>query len=361
MKSFSKLLLAEYKQFYRDKTALFFTFAFPVLFMLLFGAVFGNEMDVEYNLGVLNNDDSQISAQMANALGEIPIFTIVEEATFDELYQDVKDGEIVALIIIPSGITDSLTSGETVDITIYYDPTDTTSSQIILSALNEMITIANYQITQSPVIFNLAEESIQAKDLRYIDYLVPGVVGMSVMFLGLYGALPMVEWRQKKIMKRFSATPIRRATMVSTQIAYRLLLTIIQTFILILIAYLIFDVVMLGNWLLFFGFTLLGTMTMISIGYMIVSRVATVEGANSVIGIVQFPMLFLSGVFWPLDFFPDYLLPVVKAIPLTYLVDSLQQIMSQSIPVNSLAVNALVLSAWLVGSIIVTIRFFRWE
>ncbi|MFC2026856.1 ABC transporter permease [Chloroflexota bacterium] len=360
MKAFNKLLVANFKQFVRDRTALFFTFAFPVLFMLIFGFVFSGGDDVSYDIGLVNQDNSAIGEGISTALQEIPIFEIVTgelEGKLDEL----RGGELDTVVVIPAGVEADIGKGELVYITVYYDPSQTISAQIILPVLQQVIDTVNIQMTGQPVLFVLAKESIQAHELDYIDYLVPGILAMSVLFLGLFGSLTLVEWREKKVLKRFGATPLRRSMMVSSQVVYRLILALAQTLIIIAIAYFVFNVQMIGNWLLLLGLVLLGALTFISIGYFAVSRARTVEGAMPIIQIIQFPMLFLSGIFFPVEIMPDFMRPILAIIPLTYLGDAFRQVMVDATPVYPMILNIGVLAAWFVICMILAIKLFRWE
>ena len=360
MKAFIELLIADFKQFVRDRTALFFTFAFPVLFMFIFGFVFSGGDEINYDIGLANQDNSAISEGISSALQEIPIFEIVDgelEGKLDEL----RNGDIDAVVLIPAGIEDSIGRGETVDITVYYDPSQTTSAQIILPVLRQVIDAVNIQMTGQPILFELATESIQAHELGSIDYLVPGILAMSVLFLGLFGSLTLVEWREKKVLKRFGATPLPRSLMVSSQVVYRLILALTQTIIIIAIAFFVFDVNMVGNWFLLLALVLLGALTFISIGYFAVARAKTVEGAMPIIQIIQFPMLFLSGIFFPVEIMPDFMRPIIAVIPLTYLGDAFRQIMVDATPVYPLMLDVGVLAAWFFVCMLLAIRLFRWE
>ncbi|MFC1846964.1 ABC transporter permease [Chloroflexota bacterium] len=360
MKAFKRLLIANFKQFVRDRTALFFTFAFPVLFMFIFGFVFSGADEVSYDIGLANQDNSAASQGISFALQEIPIFEI-SAGELQEKLDELRGGEIDAVVVIPAGVEESIGKGETVDITVYYDPSQTTSAQIILPVLQQVIDAVNIQMTGQPVLFGLTQESIQAQELGYIDYLVPGILAMSILFLGLFGSLTLVEWREKKVLKRFGATPLHRSTMVSSQVVYRLVLALTQTLIIIAIAFFIFDVQMVGNWLLLLGLVLLGAMTFISIGYLAVARAKTVEGAMPIIQIIQFPMLFLSGIFFPVEIMPDFMRPILAIIPLTYLGDAFRQVMVDATPVYPLIQDVGVLAAWFVICMILAIRLFRWE
>lgn len=360
MKAFNKLLVAEFKQFFRDKTALFFTFLFPSLFMLVFGLAFGGQQDVVYDIGLINEDDSAVGAGIAEGLHQIPAFTITD-GELDDMLVSLEEGDLRAVVVIPANLEASLASGQTADVTVYYDPSDTNASPIILSVLSQAVNGINLQLTGQPALLQLAEESIQSQQLRYIDYLVPGILGMSLMFLGLYGGLPMVEWREKQVLKRFGATPLRRSTMIFSQITYRMFLALLQAAIIIAVAFFAFDVQMTGSWFFLIGLTLLGSITFVSIGYFAVARVKTTEGAMPIINIVQFPMLFLSGIFFPIEFFPDFMKPIVEAIPLTYLGDALRQVMVDATPAYSMGFDILILAVWLVITMVLAIKLFRWE
>jgi ABC-2 type transport system permease protein len=360
MKPFYKLTLASFKQFIRDKTALFFTFAFPLLFMLIFGLVFSNEGDISYDIGLVRSDNSPAAAEIAQALGKIPIFSI-SEGNLDDKLKELKDGDIKAVVVIPAALESSLGSGQTANITVYYDPSQSSSVQIILPVLREAINGINRQLTQQPVLLQLSEESIQAKNLRAIDYLVPGILAMSILFLALFGGLPLVQWREKQVLKRFGATPLRRSTLISSQVVYRLILAVLQTVIIVAVARLVFKVQMVGDWLILFGVVLIGTLTFVSLGYLAVSRAKTTEGAMPIIQLIQFPMLFLSGIFFPVEMLPNFMRPILAAMPLTYLGDALRQIMVGATPLYPMSTDLAVMAAWLVVCLVLSIRLFRWE
>jgi len=360
MKSFNQLLVANFKQFVRDRTALFFTFAFPLLFMLIFGFVFSGVDSVSYDIGLASQDNSAASQGISMALQEIPLFE-VSPGELEERLDELRNGEIDAVVAIPSGVEKSIGMGEMVDITVYYDPSQTTSAQIILPVLRQVIDAVNIQMTGQPVVFGLTQESIQAHELSYIDNLVPGILAMSILFLGLFGSLTLVEWREKKVLKRFGATPLPRSMMVSSQVVYRLILALMQTLIIIAIAFFVFDVQMVGNWFLLLLLVLLGALTFISIGYLAVSRAKTVEGAMPIIQLIQFPMLFLSGIFFPIEIMPDFMRPIVSIIPLTYLGDAFRQVMVDATPVYPLIWDIGVLAGLFVIFMVLAIRLFRWE
>ena len=360
MRAFKKLVIANFKQFFRDKTAVFFTFAFPLIFIGIFGMVFGGGETVSYKIGLVNNDNSAHGQGLSQALKAIPIFEF-SEGELDDKLAELEDGDLNAVVVIPADLEATIAAGGAAAITVYHDPSQTTSAQIILPVLRESINEINRQLTQQPVLLTLTEESILSQNLRFIDFFVPGILAMSIMMTGFFGVVPLIEWREKKVLKRLGATPLRRSTVVFSQVAFRLVLTVLQAIILLSVAYLAFDVQIIGNWFTLFGLLLLGTLSFVSIGYLAASRVKTVEGAMPIINLITFPMMFLSGIFFPVEIMPDFIRPVVEAMPLTYLGDALRQVMVEASPLHSMPINIAVLGGWLVVCMALAIRFFRWE
>lgn len=360
MRAFRKLLIANFKQFFRDKTAVFFIFAFPLIFIGIFGLVFGGGETVNYKIGLANYDNSAHGQGLSHALKAIPIFEI-SEGELDDKKVELEDGDLSAVVVIPADIEATIAAGRAVAITVYHDPSQTTSGQIILPVLRQVVNEINQQLTQQPVLLTLAEKSILSQNLRFIDFFVPGILAMSIMMTGFFGVIPLVEWREKKVLKRLGVTPLRRSTVVLSQVAFRLVLTVLQAIILLGVAYLVFDVQVIGNWFTLFGLLLLGTLSFISIGYLVASRTRTVEGAMPIINLITFPMMFLSGIFFPIEIMPDFLRPIIETLPLTYLGDGFRQIMVGAPPLHSLTTDIVVLGGWLVVCMVLAIRFFRWE
>ncbi len=360
MTAFNKLLVANFKMFVRDKTALFFTFAFPIIFIVLFGMVFGGSNEVNYNIGLVQEDESTTATHIAEAFNNIPIFTISEDDLQTSL-DKLKRGDLAAVVVIPTGLDATIGTGGTAAITLHHDPSQTTTAQIILPVMRQVVEEFNRQITQAPVVLTLEEESTLASNLRFIDFFIPGILGMSIMQSGLFGVLPLIEWREKKVLKRLGVTPLNRGTVVASQLVFRVALVLLQSAVIIAIAKFAYDVPILGNWLLLMAVITLGTLLFVALGYVVGARVKTVEGANPVIQLISFPMMFLSGVFWPVEIMPDFIQPLIRALPLTYLGDSLRQVMVESTPLYPVSFDILVMGGWLVVCLIVTIKFFKWE
>ena len=368
MRSFRKLFSASFKEFYRDKTALFFSFAFPIIFIMIFGMVFGNEGIGSYKVGIVsegNSPSAQRILKVFEQIGdseEMEILEIEFGDSSDAELDKLRNGDIRALLVIPDDIERQMSnSSDGGKLEIYYDPSQTTVAQIVLPILQQIVTDINTQMTEAPVLLSMEVQSIQAHHVRNIDYMIPGIVAMSILSLGLFSCMPLIQQRQKGILRRLNATPLRKSTMVSSQILFRLILAVLQTAIIILVGWALFDVQMLGNWLVLGGLVILGALTFVSLGYVIASFARTEEGAIPIVNVIFMPMMFLSGIFFPVEIMPGFMKPIVMAMPLTYLGDALRQITVEATPLYSMFTDTLVLLGWMVVCVSVSIRFFRWE
>lgn len=372
MTVFGKLLVANFRQFFRERSALFFTFAFPIIFILVMGLAFSGGADsISFTIGlVVADEDSEAGAIIAEAFNQVPIFEMVP-GDLESSLEALRKGDVSAVVAVPEGIDAGFAAGQSAEITFYYDPAQTTTAQVLRPTIREIIHAIDRQISQQPPLLVLSEQTIQSQnqdpaDLyadggRVLDYMVPGILAMSVLFLGLQGVMPLVELREKKTLKRLGATPLNRGMIIYSQIVHRLVLAVIQALIIITIARFVFDVQMVGNWWLLLGILMLGTSTLISLGFLLTARARTVEGATPLVMGLQFPMMFLSGIFFPTNMMPDFMKPIIAALPLTYLGDAFRQVMVGATPLYPLGVDVAVLGAWLVVTMVLAVRFFRWE
>ena len=361
MKTFNILLMANAKQFVREKAALFWTFLFPIFFILIFGAVFSGGMDnVSFNVGLVIEDDSAIARNMSDVFGQVTAFKMTSGQRADEL-KALEDGDRRAVIVVNTGFGENLAQGQMADIAVYYDPTQTSSSQILLPIIQRVIDNFDRALSGSTPLIQINEETLQSYNLRAIDYLVPGILAMALMQLGLFAVAPIVVDRENKVLKRLGATPLRRSTMIISTVVFNLIVAMIQAVLIIIIARLVFDVPMLGNWFYLVGFIILGTLTFLAMGYMLSAFAKNQQTLMPLIMAVQFPMMFLSGIFFPLEMMPGFMRPIMDAMPLTYLGDSLRQIMVESSAMHSHLINIGVLGGWFVVCLILAVRFFKWE
>ncbi|MCC7352896.1 MAG: ABC transporter permease [Anaerolineae bacterium] len=361
MKAFAKMFTASLKEFARDRTAFFWTLAFPILFMLLFGAIFGGGDSTQIQVGLVVEDQGSAGEGLAQAFSNVPVIKLYRGDRETELAA-LKTGKRGVVVVLPAGLSQSIGSGQTGQVEVYYDPSQQMSTQFRLAVVQQVLEHTERHVTGNTPMFSMTPKTIQAERMRNIDFLVPGILGMALMQLGIMAtSQPLIALRQNQVLRRLGTTPLPRTTVLTSQVTLRVLIAVAQAALIVLVARLVFNVQMTGSWLVLLGVVLFGGLTFVSIGYLIAAVARTEESGMAIAQIINFPMMFLSGIFFPVEVMPKFLKPVVTAMPLTYLGDALRQTMVGASALHPLTLDIAVLGAWLLVCLALAVRFFRWE
>ena len=313
-----------------------------------------------FDIGLVVNDDSRAAIGIARALRSIPILEISEKG-MDAEQQALRDGDRDAVMVIPRGFGKALESGGSARVRAFYDPSRQTVAQIVIPILSRIVGEVDRGISGTPRRIDIQPVSVAASDLRAVDFMAPGIVAMSVMQLGVFSSISLVLRREKLILKRLGATPIRRGTVIGSEVLFRLIITAVQVAILVSLANLVFGVPIKGGIVELVGILALGALAFIGIGFAISSLAKTEEGMMPIAQLVSLPMMFLSGIFFPIDGLPGVMQPFVKLLPLTFLGDGIRQTMVSGFAVHDMWINYLALGLWLAVSFVLAVRLFRWE
>ena len=361
MNTIVQLYIASMKEFARDRMAIFWTLGFPVMFILIFGIVFSGGGDIAYDVALVNQDEGPIGAELVDVFTSVEAFETVEgekETTVGQL----EEGELSLVVVVPEDFTANITQGKSSELEVIYDPSNQTSSQIVLTIVREVVNAFERAISQRPQLMTISTTTVTSDQLRQIDFLLPGILGMAIMQLGLMSTAPqLVLLREQQVLRRLGATPLSRTKLLASQVLNWLTVGAAQTTIVIAIGVLLFDVSIVGSIFLLAGIALLGTLMFVVMGYMISGFAKTIESATGLGSFLNFPMMFLSGIFFPVEMMPEWIRPAILAIPLTYLVDALRQVIVDSPPQFSLSTDIFVMTAWLLVCSVLALRFFRWE
>ena len=361
LKALFPLYLANLREFERDRVALFWTFAFPIAFILIFGLVFGGSNNTSFDIGLVVGDAGPAGIGLAKAFHAVGAFKITEGNQADILTK-LKNGDLRAAVIIPKGLSQAASSGQPTKLDVYYDPSNQTTTQVVLTIIEKVVDGYDQQITRRPALVTVSPQSVIATNLSSIDFLLPGIVAMSLMQLGLFAtANVLVELREKQVLRRLGATPLSRKTLLASQVLFRLSIGLAQTLLILLVGIGFFHVHLQSNLLILIGVIVLGALMFVALGYLISGLARSQDSVSAITNLVQFPMLFLSGIFIPIEIMPQWLRPVVNIIPLTYLADILRQVMVGATPAFPIALDLGVVIAWLVVCSVLALRFFRWE
>ena len=326
-------LVVSLKSFYREKSAVFFTIAFPIILILVFGTIFMNQDNVSFELYVQDLDQTTSSAQLVKTLALDGRFEIVPVDPAINATEYARDKKVNLVLVIPTGYQRALVqrlglvggvpsaafrnSDASVTITYVYDASSSSVSPK-MQALQSALEVVNQGMSGEPPFIRSAETSILARKFRFIEFFVPGIIAMSVMTSSLSGAVSMnAELRQKGVIRKLSTTPITHSDWVLSNILYQVILAVIAATAILLVSYAVFNVSLrIDAWLP--TFIVLEVFAFAGIG-MILTRVAKeAESAMAAANAIMYPMMFLSGSFFPLEMMPGFLQKIARILPLYY-------------------------------------------
>lgn len=355
MKALLYMIRANLKMNVRNRTALFWNLAFPLIFILLFGFIVGNS-DLEINVGVAGADSSEIASQVTAAMEDadgLSVSTGSEQEERDAL----QEGERSVIVVFEPGA-----NPEQVNARLYWDQSNPQVGTVALNTVQQFLSEANQQISGAPRVIDVQVEAVDAESFEYVDFLVPGIVGMSIMNSGIIGlASAFVTYREKGILRRVRATPFPLSSFILARIISQLLIIVLQAGILIGVGMLLFGIEIEGSLPAVFAMVTVGALGFLALGFLVSAFARNQETADSLANGLTIPMLFLSGVFFPVDSAPSWLQPITRIIPLRYLVDGLREIMVRGSTISAEWINVLVLLVTALVGVLLALRFFRWD
>ena len=321
------------KSFYRERSAMFFTFAFPVILVLVFGTIFTKPEHLNFDLPVQDNSRSEASARLLEALAAGDAFNVTPVPVAVDATEFAKEHKLNLLLVIPKNF-EALQKqrvagphpGVPVPLTYVHDPSST-AVETKIQLLDTLVAAANQKATGSPPAITLVATSILSKRYRFIEFFVPGIIAMAIMTSCLSNALNMnAELRQKGILRKLATTPITRADWLASSIVYQLILSIVSTVAILLVSYFVFDVRLhIGFWLPLI--LVVEVIAFVGFGMLLTPFAKEAESASAVANAFLFPMMFLSGTFFPVEMMPAFLQTFAKLLPLYYVNEALRATM----------------------------------
>ena len=364
MRALAQLTLANTREFVRDRAALFWTFAFPLLFVLIFGLVFSRDSATQYEIGLINEDESPQASVLVDTLAAMDVFDLSRGSLADEI-ASLEDGDRRAVITIPSGFGDidrrrlPNAGGHS----LRRNAAEHAAGRVAGDPASVRGRGSRAHAEPAGGAAGVSD-TLRSERLSTIDFIVPGIVAFSVMNAGVFGAVNVVSLRERRVLRRLQATPVSRLTLVSADLILRMVLVLAQAAILIVVARLVFDIRLntdAGSLAALAGVVVLGGLAFLAIGFFLGSFTKTEQGFFPVAQVVTFPMMFISGVFFPLEFMPDWLRPVINVLPLTHLAEATRQLMIGGATTIPMGVAVAAMAAYLVVFVALAVRLFRWE
>jgi ABC-type multidrug transport system permease subunit len=335
-----QLVLFRMRGFLREPAALFWVFVFPLLTALALGVAFRNRALPEIAVAVVDSPEAEQLVPTLDAVDGLTAQRMTEAAGRDAL----RRGK-VSLVLIPGPQPELLV-----------DPAQAEGRTARLFVVD---TLERLQGRVDRV--TVQRREVTAPGSRYIDFLIPGLLGFGLMSSSLWGlGWALVQMRTGKLLKRLVATPMKRGHFLLSFMIGRSMLAVVEILFFVAFARLFFDVRMFGSLLGFTALGLWGSTAFGGLALLVVSRAGNAETASGLMNLVSMPMTVLSGVFFSATNFPDWLQPVIQLLPLTALNDGLRAIMLDGTPLLALWPQVLILGVWGLIPFLIALRYFKW-
>ena len=346
----NQLVLSRMREFWRQPAAVFWVYGFPLLMMVALGTAFRNRPVDKIPVTVVESSQAE---SIRNALQQDERFIgpggDVEIQDLETCQQRLRTGK--TLLIVSAG------SSSGADYSFTYDP-ERPGSLMARDVINNLLQTAAGRRDPAAV----EDVPVSEPGGRYIDFLVPGLLGMGLMGGGMWGVgFAIVNLRIRKLLKRYLATPMKRSHFLGSMMISRLLFTITEVLILVVAARWLFDVVNHGSFAAAAVLVILGACQFGGIGLLVASRAETTETVSGLMNLVMLPMWIGSGVFYSIERFPESLQTVLNLLPLTPLIHSLRSVMQDGASLLGLLPEIGLISTWTVVTFALAMRWFRWQ
>jgi ABC-type multidrug transport system permease subunit len=345
-----QLVLARLREFIREPEAVFWVFGFPIVMVVALGIAFRNQPVETVSVDIVDNGAGATWA--IAALGDLERFK-AEKIAADDARRRLRTDKTDLVVTVNQAAS---TGDASRQFDYVYDPTRP-KSVIARNAVDDALERA----AGRKDVATQREELLDEPGGRYIDFLVPGLLGMSLMGGGLWGVgFVTVDLRIRKLLKRFLATPMKKSQFLGGIMVSRMMFMVPEVLILLVFARYAFDVRNHGSFIDVLILILLGSVTFSGLGLLIASRAKTIEAVSGLMNLVMLPMWMLSGIFFSSERFPDAAQPFIKALPLTPLNDTLRAVMLEGSPLINHLGQLGILAAWGVVAFALGLRWFRW-
>jgi ABC-2 type transport system permease protein len=336
-----QLTLARLRMSFREPSTLFWSFAFPILLTVALGIAFRDRPPEPITAAVQQGPGAQELAHALAKSGQAQASVLPAEEARRALR-----GAKVSLIVVPGATR-----------TYEYDPTRP-ESRLARAVVDDVL--QRFEGRQD--VTSVEDAHVTEAGSRYIDFLVPGLIGSNIMSAGMWGiGYVIVETRTRKLLKRLIATPMRRRDFLLSFVLMRMLFALLELPVLLVFSILAFSITIRGSIVLLAGLAVLGALAFAGIAVLLAARATNTETVTGLINLVVMPMYILSGVFFSYSRFPEAAQPLIRLLPLTALLDSMRAVMNEGAGLATVAPQAALLAATAGFSFFVALRIFRWS
>lgn len=370
------------KRLFRDKVGIFFVFVFPLIFLVVFGSIFRSDNAVSFRVAIINEADNEFAnnfigrvfpsdeakkkaLEEGNDQVSMSPFKVDEEvSTLDQAKEKMNRGQIEATVILPEsfGQVQQGQSHPSGELKVLYDQNSQSAGTTMASVIGDIMKGINQELVPTTEPFTVKAESTNTQGLSQFDYTFSGIMGFTLLSLGIFGPTTVFpRLKQRGVLRRYQTTTLKVWQYFVGNVLSNAFIGILAVALMFVAAVLIFDLNMRGNYLNLLAIVVLGVTVLFGIGLAIGGWAKNENQAAPLAQIATLPMMFLSGVFFPTFLMPEFLQNITKFIPLTPIVDSIRMIVTENASLLDLGSQIGILTAWLVLIYVIAFRVFRWE
>jgi ABC-2 type transport system permease protein len=349
--AFVSLSSAILKGFLRDRASVFFALVFPLMFLVLFGGIFGDQ------------EQSRLDMVQVGAVPVIDDMPAQARAAFDATFAvEASDDLEAAIDEVRTGDADVAVRMQGDELVAHYTRTDQVGSAIVQGSLRAFVDGTNVALSGQPPTYSLRTEAVEDDSLRAIAYVTPGLLGWAVAMSAAFGAAATLNgWRTSRLLRRLQLAPVSTRTLVSARVAVTLGIALVQMAVFLGLGVAFFDLVLTGAWPAAVPLLVVGTLCFMAIGLLAGSIAKSTEGAVNMANFFVLPMAFLSGSFFPLDSAPGWLQNVSSVLPLKHLNEGMLDVMVRGDPPSAALVPIAILAGFALVVTLLAAKLFRWE
>jgi len=360
IKQFTQLLSIQFKEFFREPGALFWSFIFPILMSLALGMAFSDKPEIVQNAAVIlpqNNENSILKNFLKTNCTKLKNkYQIINNN--DNIGKTISNFQVVTKteseLMMKRGQIEIIISEENKKVNYYFDPANASSrlAYILISG-----TIDNKKLISD----NSIIKPLEAKGMRYIDFLVPGLLAMGIMSSSLWGiSYSLISKRSKKLLRRIVATPMKKSLFMFTMFLSRFTFSILEVVVLLVFARIVFGITIQGSMFAFAGILISGCFFFMGLAILLASRTSNTQVGNGLVNLFTMPMMLLSGIFFSYNHFPDFAIQIIKYLPLTLFTDSLRSVINEGAGLNEVIVPIVILFTSGLIVFLTGLKIYKW-
>jgi ABC-2 type transport system permease protein len=352
-------------RFFRDRLAIFFTIGFPLIFLAVFGSFNSGDKDVSFNVALLNHSDSSFSKQFVKQTQKSKILKVNKDATtLEKAKAKMSRSELDATIVLPKdfGTVKPGTTYPSGEAEIVYTQNNQQSGSALTAVLNAEFKGINAKFVKSETPFTVKSSQLNERSLSAFDYTFSGLLGFAIIGMGIFGPVNVFpELKKQGILRRLSTTPLRVWQYFLSVMLGQAIIGLLSLAVMFVVSILLFHLKVVGNYFELAIFLVFGIMMILGIGLALGGWAKNERQAAPLSNIVVFPMMFLSGTFFPRYAMPEWLQNISSVLPLTPVIDGIRLIATEGKHLIDILPQLGLIGGWMIVIYIIAFRVFRWE